>query len=139
MSEKNSDFFNLDSSSDEDSDDEKTEAKIKEWDWDAPENYDKFYQQETDSNGAKTSTKRTIHSVEWTHDKKQKTTASEKVSIEKINDYKEYSASKESKLVYKLHGHKGSVNRIHWSNRYDTRSRLLSSSMDKYSVLFLVL
>lgn len=134
MCEKKIDFFNLDSSSDGDSGDEKSQAKVKEWDWDAPENYDKFYQQKTDPTGAKTSLKRTVQSVELRQEKRLKNTEIKNVcSIEKVNE-SEGLTSNQSRLVYILHGHQSSVNRIHWSNRYDTRNRLLSSSMDKYFI-----
>jgi len=87
MTSKQSDFFNLDSTSSEDSDGEKLQEKIKEWDWDAPENRD-----DSDNEG---------------------------------------SSNNDTKLLYRLNGHKSSVNRVHWCKRYDMRNFLLSSSMDR--------
>jgi hypothetical protein len=130
MSAKQSDFFNLDSTSSEDSDGEKLQEKIKEWDWDAPENRDKFY---SDSTASKTSCKRTISaSKKWDSNKKLKNNEISLPSIEKISDSdNEGSSNNDTKLLYRLNGHKSSVNRVHWCKRYDMRNILLSSSMDR--------
>lgn len=127
---KKNDFFNLHSDTDSDDLENEKSEKIKKWDWNAPENNERFYQTHI-------SLKRTLQNG---------STADEKKSTKRLKDSalpaQGCSQTKASSCIEKtidnfghptinLVSHNGPVNRVHWSNRCDNKNMLLSSSMDR--------
>lgn len=133
-------FFNLDSESDEESDEttkkiqEDIEKKIQKWDWDRAENLDLYFKHSYET---KKSSKRSLlldESEGETRNSNKKFNESVKESSHNL-PYIETSEcnttlSMSNNSVFKLIGHKSSVNRINWCRKPENKNVLLSSSMD---------
>lgn len=137
---KKHNFFNLDSASDEDSNEtekkrqDEINKKIQKWDWDRPENLDLYFKQ---SYEAKKPSKRSLL-LDEVDNETQTSTKKVHESAKRTSRVKPYIESHEcgpslgssNKLVFELVGHKSSVNRIHWCRKPENKNIILSSSMD---------
>lgn len=107
------DFFNLETSSDEETSEQKSEPEIKnnKWDWDRPENFDLYY-------SFKSNSKRKLLKDNSSPQKKK-----EILKVEKLTEHS-----------FNLIGHKSSVNKIKWSK--NCSDNLLSCSYDSSVILW---
>lgn len=107
------DFFNLETSSEEEANEEKSELEIKntKWDWDRPENFGLYY-------SFKSSSKRKLTEDNFSAPKKK-----DNLTVEKLTEHS-----------FNLLGHKSSVNKIRWSK--NTSDYLLSCSYDSSVILW---
>ena len=102
-----------------DSENEEENKKASKWDWDHLDNYNLYYKEKTNS--------QKITNDSFNDDRKVKICASydeftEKEVTENVDNRPNFQ---------QLIGHSNCVNRIYWSNKFENKNLLLSSSMDR--------
>ena len=129
---KKSDFFNL--NSDEDEEEDQVQTKKNKWDWTNEENYSFYFTPKNEQISSQILNEDNRCSKSNNHSQSQQSSDSRPLSA--FNKPKHFlerveNNSNSDKLLFNLVGHIGSVNRVHWSKRYNLKNFLLSSSMDR--------
>ena len=133
MAKKN-DFFNLNSDEDEEEEEDQVQTKINKWDWTNEENYSLYFSKNEKRNSTKILDAENMSNKSIKHSHSQQSSSSRLLSA--YNEPKHFlerveNNSNSDKLLFNLVGHIGSVNRVHWTKRYNLKNFLLSSSMDR--------